>query len=273
MPSGMHGTQESWTGSMSSRGGGHVPQSNHKTSSSARQRPPPSINTSNGGQARSISYNNSMTHRSSMEDFPAVYDSSPSHRSQQYPPPLAPTPPHGATRTTKYQIPISPLSAAVGGGGTMSPNAYTDHSPVPTPTRTSVRMKVPAAAAIEEGDYVWVSDPGSAVCLPALVVRNGFVYDQDTDQEHHVMLVHTEDGEEREIRDETLVKLPQCHHPKQLPSMGIHDLSSLPLMTTNVSSELHIPALVVCDMCLMCVFVLATSGRIGSKRGLHLGAA
>lgn len=239
MPSGMHGTQESWTGSMSSRGGSHVPQSNHKTSSSARQRPPPSISTrTSNGLARSISYNNSMTHRSSMEDFP-----SPSHRSQQYPPPLAPTPPHGTARTVKYQVPISPLSAAVGGGA-MSPNVYADHSPVPTPTRVSVRTKVPAAAAIEEGDYVWVSDPGSAVCLPALVVRNGFVYDQDTDQEHHVMLVHTEDGEEREIRDETLVKLPHCHHPKKLPSMDIHDLSSLPLMTTNVSGELTTPSLI-----------------------------
>lgn len=91
------------------------------------------------------------------------------------------------------------------------------------------------AGAIEEGDFVWVSDP-SAVCVPAIVVRSGFAYDGETDQEQQVTVVHTEEGEEREIRDQTLAKLPQCHHPKKLLPLELHDLSSVPLMTANVSA-------------------------------------
>lgn len=88
------------------------------------------------------------------------------------------------------------------------------------------------AGAIEEGDFVWVRDP-SAVCVPAIVVRSGFAYDGETDQEQQVTVVHTEDGEERELRDAAPVKLPQCHHPKKLQPLDLHDLSSVPLMTPN----------------------------------------
>jgi hypothetical protein len=91
-----------------------------------------------------------------------------------------------------------------------------------------------AGGAPEEGDFVWVSDP-SAVCMPALVVRSGFAYDGETEQEQQVTVVHTEEGEEREIRDQTLAKLPPCHHPKKLLPLELHDLSSVPLMTANVS--------------------------------------
>lgn len=88
-------------------------------------------------------------------------------------------------------------------------------------------------APIEEGDFVWVSDE-SGVCTSAVVVRTGFLFDEESEQEQHVTVVHTEDGEERAIRDRTLVKLPACHHPKQLLSLELHDLSNVPLMATNV---------------------------------------
>ncbi|DAZ96795.1 TPA: hypothetical protein N0F65_007056 [Lagenidium giganteum] len=90
----------------------------------------------------------------------------------------------------------------------------------------------PPAQPIEEGDLVWVED-STQVCLPALVIRVGFLYDAATDQEKQVTIVHTEEGEEREIRDRALLKLPQVHNPKHLPSLSIHDLSSLALMATN----------------------------------------
>lgn len=89
------------------------------------------------------------------------------------------------------------------------------------------------AGSLEEGDYVWVNDP-SSVCIPAIVVRSGYAFDGETEQEHQVTVVHTEDGEEREIRDQPLVKLPQCHHPKKLLPLELHDLSSVPLMIANV---------------------------------------
>uniref|UniRef100_K3XAY3 Myosin motor domain-containing protein n=1 Tax=Globisporangium ultimum (strain ATCC 200006 / CBS 805.95 / DAOM BR144) TaxID=431595 RepID=K3XAY3_GLOUD len=69
--------------------------------------------------------------------------------------------------------------------------------------------------------------------MPAVVVRSGYMLDDVTEREEFVTVVHTEDGEEREIRGQPLVKLPSVHHPKQLPPLNIHDLSSLPLMATN----------------------------------------
>ncbi|KAF1785078.1 P-loop containing nucleoside triphosphate hydrolase [Phytophthora cactorum] len=101
----------------------------------------------------------------------------------------------------------------------------------PRPSR-QVRHSVKKTAPIEEGDFVWVSDE-SGVCTSAVVVRTGFVFDEDSDQEQHVTVVHTEDGEERAIRDRPLVKLPACHHPKQLLPLELHDLSNVPLMATN----------------------------------------
>ncbi|KAI9989899.1 hypothetical protein PInf_020190 [Phytophthora infestans] len=101
----------------------------------------------------------------------------------------------------------------------------------PRPSR-QVRHSVKKTASIEEGDFVWVSDE-SGVCSSAVVVRTGFVFDEDSDQEQHVTVVHTEDGEERAIRDRPLVKLPACHHPKQLLPLELHDLSNVSLMATN----------------------------------------
>ncbi|CEG49412.1 unconventional myosin-viia [Plasmopara halstedii] len=95
--------------------------------------------------------------------------------------------------------------------------------------RSSLKKSVPS---VEEGDFVWVSDE-SGFCTSAVVVRTGFVFDEDTEQEQHVTVVHTEDGEERAIRDRSLVKLPSCHHPKELLPLELHDLSNVPLMATN----------------------------------------
>lgn len=94
-------------------------------------------------------------------------------------------------------------------------------------------VKKPLSVAIEEGDFVWVRDE-SGVCTSAVVVRTGFLVDEESDKEQHVTVVHTDDGEERVIRDRPLVKLPVCHHPKQLLSLELHDLSNVPLMATNV---------------------------------------
>ncbi|KAG7379610.1 hypothetical protein PHYPSEUDO_008337 [Phytophthora pseudosyringae] len=98
--------------------------------------------------------------------------------------------------------------------------------------RPSVKKTPSSVSAIEEGDFVWVSDESGA-CASALVVRAGFVLDDESGQEQHVTVVHTEDGEERAIRDRPLVKLPACHHPKQLLPLELHDLSNVPLMATN----------------------------------------
>ncbi|KAG1710621.1 hypothetical protein DVH05_013345 [Phytophthora capsici] len=102
----------------------------------------------------------------------------------------------------------------------------------PSPPRPSVRQSVKKSNTIEEGDFVWVSDE-SGVCTSAVVVRTGFLFDEESDQEQHVTVVHTEDGEERAIRDRPLVKLPSCHHPKHLLPLELHDLSNVPLMATN----------------------------------------
>ncbi|KAG7396182.1 hypothetical protein PHYBOEH_002623 [Phytophthora boehmeriae] len=98
--------------------------------------------------------------------------------------------------------------------------------------RWSASVKKSGPAPIEEGDFVWVSDE-SGVCTSAVVVRTGFLYDEEAEKEQHVTVVHTEDGEERAIRDRPLVKLPVCHHPKQLLPLELHDLSNIPLMATN----------------------------------------
>ncbi|RLN14460.1 hypothetical protein BBJ28_00007000 [Nothophytophthora sp. Chile5] len=116
----------------------------------------------------------------------------------------------------------SPASSTGGGSGRWSATAKkAAMTPAPVPSN-----------AIEEGDFVWVSDE-SGVCTSAVVVRTGFLYDEDAEQEQQVTVVHTEDGEERAIRDRPLVKLPPCHHPKQLLSLELHDLSNVPLMATN----------------------------------------
>uniref|UniRef100_M4B9U8 Myosin motor domain-containing protein n=1 Tax=Hyaloperonospora arabidopsidis (strain Emoy2) TaxID=559515 RepID=M4B9U8_HYAAE len=91
---------------------------------------------------------------------------------------------------------------------------------------------VKSPSAIEEGDFVWVGDE-SGVCTSAVVVRTGFVFDDELDQEQHMTVVHTEDGEERALRGRSVVKLPACHHPKQLLAVELHDLSTVPLMATN----------------------------------------
>nr|CCA24180.1 myosinlike protein putative [Albugo laibachii Nc14] len=109
---------------------------------------------------------------------------------------------------------------------------------------------------VEEGDYIWVSDSNGTLenahhsiesdagvtqrkegVIPAVVVRVGYMYDPVTEHEKPVITVHTEDGDEREIRGLDFVRLPLCHHPKTVPSRSIQDLSSLPLMTTNGASE------------------------------------
>ncbi|TDH68114.1 hypothetical protein CCR75_005428 [Bremia lactucae] len=102
----------------------------------------------------------------------------------------------------------------------------------PRPSRTTRESVKKTTATIEEGDFVWVSDE-SGVCVSAVVVRTGFLYDAESELEQHVTVVHTEDGEERAIRDRPLVKLPACHHPKQLLPLELHDLSNVPLMATN----------------------------------------
>ncbi|CAI5736000.1 unnamed protein product [Hyaloperonospora brassicae] len=84
----------------------------------------------------------------------------------------------------------------------------------------------------EEGDFVWVCDE-SGVCTSAVIVRVGFVFDNELEQEQQVTVVHTEDGEERALRDRPVVRLPACHHPKQLLAVELHDLSTVPLMSTN----------------------------------------
>ncbi|KAI9915495.1 hypothetical protein PsorP6_007858 [Peronosclerospora sorghi] len=97
---------------------------------------------------------------------------------------------------------------------------------------TRPSLKKPPASGLEEGDFVWVDDE-SGVCTSAVVVRTGFVFDDASEQEQHVIVVHTEDGEERAFRDRPLVKLPTCHHPKQVVPLELHDLSNVPLMATN----------------------------------------
>ncbi|CAI5744476.1 unnamed protein product [Peronospora destructor] len=92
--------------------------------------------------------------------------------------------------------------------------------------------KTTSSLSIEEGDFVWVGDE-SGVCTSAVVVRTGFIFDKESEKEHHVTVVHTDDGEERVIRDRPLVKLPVCHHPKQLLSLELQDLSDVPFMATN----------------------------------------
>ncbi|KAG6576529.1 myosin-like protein [Phytophthora cinnamomi] len=101
----------------------------------------------------------------------------------------------------------------------------------PAPASTTSSSST-GPAPIEEGDFVWVSDE-SGVCTSAVVVRTGFLFDEESEQEQHVTVVHTEDGEERAIRGRPLVKLPTCHHPKQLLPLELHDLSNVPLMATN----------------------------------------
>jgi hypothetical protein len=119
--------------------------------------------------------------------------------------------------------------------------AASQTSPPPQRPRPSASNKSnktttssPSSSSLEEGDFVWVRDE-SGVCTSAVVVRTGFLYDEESEQEQHVTVVHTEDGEERAIRDRPLVKLPACHHPKQLLPLELHDLSNVPLMATNVS--------------------------------------
>ncbi|CAI5729363.1 hypothetical protein KXD40_003619 [Peronospora effusa] len=101
----------------------------------------------------------------------------------------------------------------------------------PLSHRTGGKKKT-RSLSIEEGDFVWVQDE-CGVCTSAVVVRTGFLYDEEAEKEQHVTVVHTDDGEERVIRDRPLVKLPVCHHPKQLLSLELHDLSNVPLMATN----------------------------------------
>ncbi|KAG2523056.1 hypothetical protein JM18_005906 [Phytophthora kernoviae] len=108
----------------------------------------------------------------------------------------------------------------------------TQHSGGPGSGRWSVTAKKAGPAPIEEGDFVWVSDERGGY-TSAVVVRTGFLYDEEAEKEQHVTVVHTEDGEERAIRDRPLVKLPTCHHPKQLLPLELHDLSNVPLMATN----------------------------------------
>ncbi|KAE9007299.1 hypothetical protein PR001_g15876 [Phytophthora rubi] len=120
--------------------------------------------------------------------------------------------------------------AGTGGGGRPSVKKTTTTTATTTATSTSSSSLGPTP--IEEGDFVWVSDE-SGVCTSAVVVRTGFLFDEESDQEQHVTVVHTEDGEERAIRGRPLVKLPACHHPKQLLPLELHDLSNVPLMATN----------------------------------------
>ncbi|KAL4144835.1 hypothetical protein PRNP1_013960 [Phytophthora ramorum] len=115
-------------------------------------------------------------------------------------------------------------SQRTNGSFRISSDEYAQQQP-----RASVATK---KQPIEEGDFVWVSDE-SGVCTSAVVVRTGFLFDQESEQEQHVTVVHTEDGEERALRDQPLVKLPACHHPKQLLPLELHDLSNVPLMATN----------------------------------------
>uniref|UniRef100_H3HE41 Myosin motor domain-containing protein n=1 Tax=Phytophthora ramorum TaxID=164328 RepID=H3HE41_PHYRM len=115
-------------------------------------------------------------------------------------------------------------SQRTNGSFRISSDEYAQQQP-----RASVATK---KQPIEEGDFVWVSDE-SGVCTSAVVVRTGFLFDEESEQEQHVTVVHTEDGEERALRDQPLVKLPACHHPKQLLPLELHDLSNVPLMATN----------------------------------------
>lgn len=135
------------------------------------------------------------------------------------------------------------------GSQRLSSDEYAPAQASPQPARQAPRPSVKNSASsagtsasvssstgptpIEEGDFVWVSDE-SGVCTSAVVVRTGFLFDEDSDQEQHVTVVHTEDGEERAIRGRPLVKLPAYHHPKQLLPLELHDLSNVPLMATNV---------------------------------------
>ncbi|CCI41405.1 unnamed protein product [Albugo candida] len=108
---------------------------------------------------------------------------------------------------------------------------------------------------IDEGDHIWVPESSGNTenthllvdcdvggtqrkegVIPASVVRVGYIYDPVTDHEKPVITVHTEDGEEREIRNSDYVRIPLCHHPKTAPSRNIQDLSSIPLMATNGDS-------------------------------------
>jgi hypothetical protein len=136
----------------------------------------------------------------------------------------------------QQQLPSSPLAAAAGPyRGSTKYNPLASPSTNSNANRGSYSSVTSNSNAIEEGDFVWVNEPG-AVSMPAVVVRSGYMLDDVTEREEFVTVVHTEDGEEREIRGQPLVKLPSVHHPKQLPPLNIHDLSSLPLMATNVSA-------------------------------------
>lgn len=113
------------------------------------------------------------------------------------------------------------------------PPPATSHRMSGTRKKPGVVTAPPPPPPLEEGDYVWVSDAG-ALCVPAVVARMGYYYNEGKDSEQPVIVVHTEDGEEREIRDErTLVRLPLSHHPKTKPSLEIHDLSALTLMSST----------------------------------------
>ncbi|CAH0478355.1 unnamed protein product [Peronospora belbahrii] len=91
-----------------------------------------------------------------------------------------------------------------------------------------------SSTLLEEGDFVWVGDD-NGICIPAVVVRTGYIvkHEEIKQEEEHITVVHTDEKEERAIRDQPLVKLPFCHHPKQLISLELHDLSNVPLMATN----------------------------------------
>lgn len=148
------------------------------------------------------------------------------------------------------QLPPSPLAAAAAGPyrGSTKFNPLASPSTNANANRGSYSSVTSNPNAIEEGDFVWVNEPG-AVSIPAVVVRSGYMLDEATEREEFVTVVHTEEGEEREIRGQPLVKLPSSHHPKQLPPLNIHDLSSLPLMATNVSMRGLCGCLLCCWSC------------------------
>ena len=138
-------------------------------------------------------------------------------------------------------------------------------------------------SAIEEGDFVWVCDE-SGVCTSAVVVRVGFVFDNELEQEQQVTVVHTEDGEERALRDRPVVRLPACHHPKQLLAVELHDLSTVPLMATNVRAFVCLLWRVYLAICAdngrlvapvaSAVFcTLCRTGRYRTDRDIHVGTA
>ncbi|TMW64383.1 hypothetical protein Poli38472_013005 [Pythium oligandrum] len=135
------------------------------------------------------------------------------------------------------QNPVSPIAVTTPAGRGSTSSATSFYSSTPSPANSTSKKKVSSgtanAATLEEGDFVWVSDPG-AICIPAVLVRAGFHYDEANDREQPVIVLHTEEGEEREIRDDrSLVRLPRSHHPKNLPPLEVHDLSTLSLMATN----------------------------------------